>query len=129
MTAAPLVVARSAGYVIATVGGVGGVRVNVSPDLRAPFAVGDTLVGGWGRHAGGDRVLGRWAHRGRARRTRTCTSFPDGAAQSPSAVHQRRWARATFALGQHADGYVELVVSIRVGTLADCARACRCTGP
>ena len=44
VTAAPLVAGRSAGYVVATVGGVGGVRVNVSPDTRAPYAVGDTLV-------------------------------------------------------------------------------------
>jgi hypothetical protein len=44
VTAVPLVDGRSAGYVIATVGGVGGVRVNVSPDQRAPFMVGDTLV-------------------------------------------------------------------------------------
>jgi hypothetical protein len=44
VTAVPLVGGRSAGYVIATVGGVGGVRVNVSPDQRAPFIVGDTLM-------------------------------------------------------------------------------------
>ena len=44
VTAAPLVAGRSAGYVTATVGGVGGVRVNVSPDLRSPLTVGDTLV-------------------------------------------------------------------------------------
>ena len=44
VTAAPLVAGRSAGYVVATVGGVGGVRVNVSPDLRQPYTVGDTLV-------------------------------------------------------------------------------------
>lgn len=44
VTAVPLVAGRSAGYVTATVGGVGGVRVNVSPDLRAPLTVGDTLV-------------------------------------------------------------------------------------
>ena len=44
VTSAPLVGGRSAGYVLATVGGVAGVRVEVSPDMRTPFVVGDGVT-------------------------------------------------------------------------------------
>lgn len=44
ITAAPLTRGRSTGQAVATVGGVGGVRVSVSPDLRSPIAVGDSVI-------------------------------------------------------------------------------------
>lgn len=43
VTSAPLVDGRSTGYVVATVGGVAGVRVNVSADLRSPVTAGDSI--------------------------------------------------------------------------------------
>lgn len=44
VTSAPMVGGRSAGYVLATVGGVAGVRVNASTDLRVPLTVGDEIT-------------------------------------------------------------------------------------
>jgi len=43
VTSAPLVEGKSAGYVIATVAGQGGVRVEVSPDQQPPVTPGDMI--------------------------------------------------------------------------------------
>lgn len=43
VTSAPLVDGKSAGYVIATVAGQGGVRVTVSPDQQPPVTTGDMI--------------------------------------------------------------------------------------
>lgn len=58
VTAAPMVDGRSAGYVVATVAGVPGVRVNVSPDLRAPFVANDTIIV---EGVGTPAAMGYWA--------------------------------------------------------------------
>jgi hypothetical protein len=44
VTSVPMVDGRSTGQVVATVGGVAGVRVNTSKDARAPLAVGDSVM-------------------------------------------------------------------------------------
>lgn len=44
VTAVPMVDGRSTGQIVATVGGVAGVRVNTSKDARAPLAIGDGVM-------------------------------------------------------------------------------------
>jgi hypothetical protein len=44
ITAAPMIGGRSTGQLVATVGGVAGVRVGVSTDLRTPLVVGDNIL-------------------------------------------------------------------------------------